>query len=294
MEAEKEFLLFDGGILITHGCRDIGNRWLYFSAEIDPLDIYIPIGESPVDIERNNIYAGLYMFYDSVHIYPAFLSARKNYSDQSIVTASGYLYFDKSTGEYLIAEKEKLHDRSLPGNLISLHNEQCILYGEGTLSIGADLGQVQLTTYGNVQHNINTNETNMEALLGIDFYIDDQVMQVMSAEIDIMTGLNKTETQSEAYIKSMTALLGRESYEAFQTELGLFGTVRQLPENFQHTILLSELNLNWDNDANSWLSSGDIGIEGINNKRISKRISMPPSKRRNSFSASIENRPWKR
>jgi len=273
IEAEKEFLLFDGGILIAHGCSNLVNRWLYFSAEIDPLDIYIPVSESPVDIERNNIYAGLYMFYDSVHIYPAFLSARKNYSDQSIVTATGYLYYDKSTGEYLIAEKEKLKDRSLPGNLISLHHEQCILYGEGNLNMGADLGQVQLITYGSIQHNINTNETSTEVLLGIDFYIDDQVMQIMAGEIDSIPGLNNTETQSETYTKSMTGLLGRESYEAFQTELGLFGTVRQLPENFQHTLLLSELKLNWDNVANSWLSSGDIGIEGINNKRVSKRIS---------------------
>jgi len=139
--------------------------------------------------------------------------------------------------------------------------------------MGADLGQVQLITYGNIQHNINTNETSMEVLLGIDFYIDDKVMQIMAGEIDSIPGLNNTEIQSEAYTKSMTGLLGRESYEAFQTELGLFGTVRQLPGNFQHTLLLSELKLNWDNDANSWLSSGDIGIEGINNKRISKRIS---------------------
>ena len=41
------------------------------------MNIMIPIGEELIDINRDKIFNGLYMYYDSVHVYPAFLSGRK-------------------------------------------------------------------------------------------------------------------------------------------------------------------------------------------------------------------------
>ncbi len=145
MKASQKLLTFDGGALIEQTCDRLPPRWVYFRSEIDPADIMIPIADPLIDINRDKIFNGLFLYYDSVHVYPAFLSGRKNYSDGPVVTAGGFLHFDKQKQEYVIALKDKLTDRSVPGNLVSLHRESCEVYGEGRLSFGEKLGQVKLT-----------------------------------------------------------------------------------------------------------------------------------------------------
>ena len=96
MQAGKPFLTFDGGALIEHNCEMLPTRWVHFRSEIDPMNIIIPITDELIDIDRNRIFNGLYMYYDSVHVYPAFLSGRKFSSDKPVVTATGYLRYDKT------------------------------------------------------------------------------------------------------------------------------------------------------------------------------------------------------
>ncbi len=189
MKASQKLLTFDGGALIEQKCDRLPSRWVYFRSEIDPLDIMIPIADPLIDINRDKIFNGLFMYYDSVHVYPAFLSGRKNYSDGPVVTAGGFLHFDKEKQEYVIALKDKLADRNVPGNLVSLHRESCEVYGEGRLSFGEKLGQIKLTTAGNVTHNTVTNETVMDVLMGMDFFVEDDIMAVMSSEADSMPRL---------------------------------------------------------------------------------------------------------
>jgi len=169
MEASRPFLTFEGGTEIEHFCENIPTRWMHFRSEIDPQNILIPVGDELIDEERNKIFNGLYMFYDSVHVYPTFLSGRKFSSDRPVITATGFLNFDHQKQEYRIGSKEKLLDQNVPGNLLTLHRENCVLYGEGRIDPGAKLGQIKLSTVGNVTHNSNENTTEMNVMLGLDF-----------------------------------------------------------------------------------------------------------------------------
>ncbi len=272
MEANRKNLTFDGAVKIEDNCEQVSSRWLDFRSEIDPVNIYIPVGEEPVDIDRNRIFNGLYVHYDSVHVYPAFLSGRKYHSDKSLVTSSGYLYYEKATQQYLIAEKEKILNSSAPGNLLSLHRETCNLYGEGRLDLGADLGQVQLMTLGNAYHDINANITRLDVILGMDFFIDDKVIDLMAYELDSIPNLQATDLNDETYTKSITELIGKDEFDALKSEMSLFGLIEEVPEQLRHTIMFSELNLRWDDESNSWKSIGKIGIASINNTQINKRV----------------------
>jgi hypothetical protein len=272
MKAIQKLLTFDGGALIEQNCDRLPPRWVYFRSEIDPLDIMIPIADPLIDINRDKIFNGLFVYYDSVHIYPAFLSGRKNYSDGPVVTAGGYLHYDKEKQEYVIAQKEKIADRNTPGNLVSLHRESCEVYGEGRLSFGEKLGQVRLTTAGNVIHNTVTNETVMDVLMGMDFFVEDNIMAVMSTEADSMPRLAAVDLSRASITRNMVELMGREKYNAMKSDLSLFGSARILPPEMKHTLVFNELKLKWNNETNSWMSEGKIGIASINNVPVNKRV----------------------
>jgi hypothetical protein len=272
LEANKPFLTFDGATYIEHNCANIPTRWLHFRSEIDPSKILIPISQEAIDIDRNKIFSGLYMYYDSVHVYPTFLSGRKFSSDKPVVTSSGYLYYDSQKQEYLIGEQPKLLDRSAPGNLLILHRESCELFGEGKLDLGAELGQIKIVTAGNVKHNSVENKTALEVMMGLDFYMPDDIIGIMSSEIDSMVNLPATDPNNEVYTRGVIDLIGKERYDAMKSEVSLFGNQKELPPELKHTITFSQLNLRWDDESNSWVSVGKIGIATINNTQINKQV----------------------
>ena len=67
----------------------------------------IPVPDKARDMNDNLVFSGSFINIDSIHIYPAFLSAQKSWSDVGIVNATGFLYFDKAKGRYLITSLGK-------------------------------------------------------------------------------------------------------------------------------------------------------------------------------------------
>jgi hypothetical protein len=272
MEASNQYLTFDGGTRIDHFCDNIPSRWMHFRSEIDPLNIMIPVGEELIDVERNKIFNGLYMYYDSIHVYPTFLSGRKFSSDRPVITATGYLTYDHKSQEYRIGSKEKLSDRNVPGNLLTLNRENCQLFGEGRIDPGANLGQISITTVGNVNHNTIENKTEMNLMLGLNFFIEENIIGVMAEEIDSMPSLTAVDLNNPLIAKGMADLIGKEKYEAMKSEVSLFGNIKEAPSEIKNTVFFNELKLRWDDESNSWVSVGKIGIGSINNKQINKRV----------------------
>jgi hypothetical protein len=272
LAAEKKLLTFRGGVKIEHNCEKPLPDWLYFTSEIDPEDIYIPVAEQPVNIDREKIYAGMYMYYDSVHIYPALFSMHKSYSDRAVISANGYLYYDKAQSLFKIGSKEKINEFTLPQNYLSLHREDCKIYGEGEIDLGQDLGQVKLRTLGNIKHDLTKNETVLDVVMMMDFFLADDMLKLMALEVDSAPRLDPVDMNRLVYKKAMETTLGAENAQKFRDELSLFGSVKQIPAGLKHTIIFSDITLRWNDETNSYLSEGKIGIASIGDVQINKKV----------------------
>ncbi len=272
LKSVDSLLTFKGGVMMEHNCDVIKPQWLYFSSRIDPADIYIPLPEQPVNFDRNKIYAGMYMYYDSVHVYPAFLNAHKSYSDETLISSHGFLYYDKAQQLFKIGSKEKINDFTLPEDYLSLHREDCRLYGEGKIDLGEELGQLKLKTYGNVTHVVPDNKTTLDVVLMVDFYLSEDMVQLMAQEIDSAPRLDPVDMNRPVLTKTMETVVGAETSQKLRDELSLFGTIKQLPDELKHTMILTDLKLVWNNEMNSYHSEGKIGIGSINNTQINKKV----------------------
>ena len=272
LAADNKYLTFDGAVLIEHACETIEPRWLDFKTEINPLSIYIPVPDQQIDINKMKIYSGLFMHYDSVHLFPAFFTPRKNYSDVNLIPASGYLYYDKGSQLYKIGPMAKLIDRDMPGNYQSLHRENCELYGEGKIDLGVNLGLVKFSAAGNYRHSITENKTTIDLVLGMDFYFKDEIIAVMANELDSLHEIQAVDLNRITYNRAMNEFMGKEKTQAFKDELNLFGTVKEIPPEIKHTIVFNDLKLEWNDESNSYLSVGKIGIGSINNIQVNKLV----------------------
>jgi hypothetical protein len=94
----------------------------------------------------------------------------------------------------------------------------------------------------------------------------------MAGEVDSMPNLPAVDLNRPMYTKGIIELIGKSRFDAMKSELSLFGSVKEVPAELKHTLVFSELRLKWNNESNSWVSVGKIGIASIGNTQVNKRV----------------------
>ncbi len=270
MIASQQNLNFNGSAKMKHECEKIKPIWFKFNAEINPNEIYIPISETPSDINNNNVHAAFMMTNDSAHIYSTFLNKHKKYSDTEVVSASGFLHYDKSSGKYKISNKEKLTEFNLPGNYLSIHKSICNMYGEGKMNLGVSFGQVEHSAAGNISSSMDSTNVSLDIFLILDFFFNNKMLEIMA---DVINGVavEPIDFERREFTKGMIELVGEEKASEFIANLSL-GTFKKFPKELEKSIVFSELRMEFDPITHTYNSVGSIGISNIMKKQIHKFV----------------------
>lgn len=269
--ADKPTLTFDGGTRIVHDCS-IGKGWLRFTADVNPENIRIPVGETMMNTDLNKLFAGSLITRDSTHIYSAFLGGRKDYYDANITNAWGTLIYDPSKEEYIIAQEEKLANQNMSGNYLSLNTKTCQVYGEGPVDLTLGYGQVKIKSAGNATHFVEEDRFETNLILGLDFLFSEDALNIMGREIDSMTNLDPVDLTSHHYELAMRDLLGDKQAGTLQRQLGLMGVYEEIPPDWKYTIFFNDLPLKWNQDSRSFRYKGKVGIGNIGNIQVNKKV----------------------
>jgi len=219
-------------------------------------------------VNDNIVYSGSFMNLDSIHIYPAFLSQQKSWTDIGLVSAGGVLWYNKAGGRYQISSPEKIADPAMNGNLVALERNQCILSGEGKLNFGTDFDLVQLGGAGNFTHTTDSGKVTLKAIIGLDFFFSPEALKIMSDEFRMMPTLKPVNLNSDFYSKGMKDLLGVNAANQLKEETDIFGLSRNLPREFTYELLLNDVSLYWNEASSSFRSSGRIGIGLIGSQPV--------------------------
>ena len=270
--APDSLLRFKGSTQINHLCDVLEKEWLYFETRIDPNDIYIPVQLESKNIDRQKIFNGMFVYFDSVHVYPTFFNKRKTYSDKQMVKPFGYLHYDRASRLFKIGSKEKIKYFTLSEDYMSMHREDCKIYEEGEIDLGQHLGQVEMVNYGSIRHDLDLNQTEFDLVTGFNFYISDEMINLAGNEIDSFPNLTPVNLNRSMITKTMNKWVGEEKANQLKDEVTLLGTINELPEELKYTILLNELHLVWNQESRSYQSVGKIGIASINGIQINKQV----------------------
>jgi len=270
--ASSQFLAYDGGTTIVHKCGKIGKAYLKFYGEINPKEILIPLPENATDVNDKAVGSAIIYSPDTNMVYSSFVSAKGGRKDIDVISANGFLGYNKAKGEYIITNAEKFVEQSLPGNYVSLNTSNCQVYSEGKMNLGADLGQVKLNSFGIATHNSINDSATFELMTTIDFFMDKSALNKMFSEMEIFLNTHKPVDFNNPIInKGFVELLGKEKGDKAISDLNLYGTIKRFPDEFEKTLLISNLNLRYDKTSRSFISVGEIGIGAINKKEIYRK-----------------------
>jgi len=273
LRANEKPLTFDGQTPIIHVCEGLEKNWMRFRAPIDPAEIFIPVGDSLKDDIGADIGAGIFISNDDPFtLYGTFLSRKRDGKDRPAIASRGLLFYDKAKQEYLIGPKDKIRQRNLPGDLVALNTNSCEIAADGRIGAGLDLGRVSLIDVGTLKHMPGTKETTAQVTLTANFHFLDNALERMVDEVMAYPDQKQLDLLKTNYEKTMRELLGLEKSDKLISELSLKGEIKKLPDEMARSLVLSDVNLKWDQNQEAWVSEGNIGLATVLKKTVFRTL----------------------
>jgi hypothetical protein len=269
LHAAKEYLNFNGGFRLKNDCDSKMDEWIKFACELNPANIRIRLPEKIKNLRNEDIEASL--LYSTVNnkVYASYLQKAEMFSDPAIISAHGTVKFDRTLFQYQVADSARLDDPNMPGSILNLDAEKCILSGEGTVNLCSDLGQVDLLTIGSVKHFIVPDSTIANVFATLDFYFSDEALKVFISDLALVN-LKATDLNDITYKRGLIALTGKEAAAKLISEVSSYGVYRRFPDELNHSLVLSQVRMVWNPNIKSFVSIGNIGISNIQKEAINK------------------------
>jgi len=270
--ANNEYLTFDGTARIKHDCDLLSKDWFTFESEIDPNEIYIPIDSTTKSLEGGDLFTSVFLSPDSLGVYSSFLNRRKKYSHTQVVGASGYLFYDKASTEYRVSNKDKLQEMSFGGNYLSLNTKNCKVYGEGKINLGDDLGQVNINSAGNIQHNQLDNEAIFDLVTIFDFFFTEDGLKKMSKHMQESSSLDPAKLDRPTFEKGLREVIGKIEADKLIAQANLYGEFKKVPDALRKSLVFNDLKMRWHDASRSFKSFGKIGVSNIGKEQVNKYV----------------------
>ncbi|MBA3900513.1 MAG: hypothetical protein H0X62_09940, partial [Bacteroidetes bacterium] len=271
LEATKQFLTFEGLTRINHSCESVPRNWMQFNAEINPKEILIPVAIDPLNENNTKLATGMMLANDSIGVYSAFLSRKHRPSDFNVVTADGFLFYDRPSEEFRISSKEKLKELALTGNYISLNTKDCRFFGEGKIDLGCDLGGIKLNSAGEASHNLNNNQALYDMVFSMNFFFDESALDKMAESMNKSSAAQGVDYSRKVFEKSLRELIGKENADKLISELNIYGgSYRRFPSALNHSIFFTDVKFKWIEELKTYRSIGKIGIGNVQKTQVNR------------------------
>jgi hypothetical protein len=273
-------LNFDGATKIVSTCNGFATDWFTFKGVVDPLNIEIPIAIEIAGLEKKVLSAGLVLNNDSVSIYPTFFSEKIDRKHTEIIKTSGILIYDKDSKQYKIGTKEKFSETSLPGNMVTLGKENCVLGGDGKMDLGMNLDMVKVIPVGKLSTDLTKAETNLKVAIQLDFPFIDNAMEKMAEKINKFPDLVSIETSSSNMVQGLREMTSLDETNKMMEDLLYKGKIKDFPDKIKKSIVLTDVDFKWGTfitekgEEQGWEAKGKAGICNIYGDQVLKLVNV--------------------
>ena len=268
-------LEFSGFTKIIHSCKNLSQEWIGFTANIDPLDILIPIelDSNTKNSNFNNVFSGIvFNNTDSLSLYSSFLSSKTNDNHIGLINADGFLKYDSKRKEYQLSNSEKLIEYTLPGNYTSLNIESCRLKSDGVFNFAVDLDQISLNPAGEIKFNPKKWSTDFKTSTMLDFHFSEAALDQLAKSIIEFPQLRSLDYQNSYFEKALSEFTSKDESNEMISSLNINGKIKKFPEKLEVPFFLGDIRYRWNSDRKAYVSYGDIGIANINKKQVMKYV----------------------
>ncbi len=273
MVASEPNLVFEGGYRLNQECVLNYDNWVSFNQVLDPKNIVFNLADSTFDMEGRKVHFGLAYDDEFRKYYPLVFQPLRHPGDRMLMDAHGQLVFDTLNGKFVVGTHGKI-DKTQPlmADDIALETEKCIMRGHGNLNLGLDFHMLNVQATGTFEHLIVPDSTRMQVVLALDFFFDTKLLEMITDSLRLSYNAGVTDSKGifPLFLKKNLPL--DVNAEEMINELALYGQIRKLPDLLKQSMIFTDLNLNWDPDSRSYISTGKIGLGYLGGNTINKYL----------------------
>lgn len=270
--ASRKELDFNGYTHIESSCPSVSTDWFGFHSIIDPQKILIDLPEIDPQDKTKKLANGIYLNADTIGGYAAFLSTDVSPADKQMFFANGKLFYDESIGSYVIANEERIADENAKGNYLAFNNVECTMSGEGNMSLGDGKSQMEISSWGNIEYNLNNDNMEMDLVLGLNFFFDSDLEKDLASIIGGKSSLEGADLSRRAFTATINQELSGKDKREFLSDIKNYGAPEEIPKELQNTILITDVTIKWTPEAISFLSEGKIAIGSFGKQVVNKKM----------------------
>ncbi|PID90297.1 MAG: hypothetical protein CSA97_03635, partial [Bacteroidetes bacterium] len=272
ISARDSLYEFNGGARPIYRCKGMTAERLRFRTHIDADSIMIPLPFPPKDINDAWLISGTVLSYDSMHVYPSFISNRFSHDDGAFSRPSGFLTYDKKKGRFIAADSAFFTDPSTIGNRIELVKKGCRIHTSGLLHMPFDLPRVDIHTTGKIIHDLRDESQSMNMFLDLDFHFSKKALKRMAERLVNEPELVILDQTQLLYLDGLKERLDTAQFNAILSKIELFGQYKDPIEDFEPTISFANLRMKWDQAKRSMVSVGRLGIGSIVGIPVQRKV----------------------
>ncbi len=260
-------------------------RHFYVDCRADKNDLRLEL-DKPKDKEGQRVHTGIYLNQETRQHYTRLMMPLASRKDHAFIDVDGMTYYNAEKGEFIIGDSLKVMNPEAKGNLMVFNENDGSLKGKGTLNLGTNLKGPSIQTIGMITSGLPEGELTNAALandnlnakvaVALEFGLPKELKNMIAVDF-----------QSASFEGSPIQYRDVETYETVLSEL--VSDPKKLPQSIQQlrqgntfgipvedcdfNFLLTELEMTWDADYQSFISSKkEYGMAAIGTKGYHKMI----------------------
>lgn len=264
-------LEYDGFFLPQHNLPYPRTDWFRNTAVINPDSVFINVQPVLTNQNKQALTNGFYISNDSMHVYSAFFTRKRNGSDPELMKVEGVLFFDEKAMEFKMGDYGKLFKENLKGNIIKVNERKQTAEGEGRFKFGYETGKFEFVTGGTAAFNAADTTFTMHLAGLLNFPIPTSALKLMYDSLNNQS-VEATAPEFKAdFMKKALAEIVEERAVRKVTE-DIEDNSLKLVSDLQKTIFFTDLNLKWNQATRTLQSSGDMGINSFEKYRLERKV----------------------
>ena len=281
LNASEQNLQFDGFAKLNAPLLNKG-EWFSIKSKGDKNNLVISFDE-PKSYEGDPIRVGIFLSKETAKSYPRVMQPTWFRKDRAVLDARGAFLYDQKADAFVFGDSLRITGNARTGNKMVYSNKDASIVAEGLFNIGSGMNKVvnvkaagrMKSAYGGLRlanGKLTKEGLFAELFAGIDVPIPEKLIKLMV--IDIKTNSYDAPgipyTNDEFYELTLPEFISKS--KALRGTLDNMKSTRTLimpAKTGKHTFLFSKLPMKWDDDYQSFVSTGtQIGLNAITGENI--------------------------
>ena len=273
--ANRRILQMDGFIKLDLKSMPDNDSWLAHSSDSEVQELAINVSEA-VSENGQALTSGINIDPDTGELYGTFISEKRSTGDLEVFNARGLFSYDSVNSEYKVIDPNKIKGNSYSGNIFSYNDNTTDIRFEGKLNLLYPKTQIRTRMSGKGVGNLKDRSIAMNTFQSYEFDIPGKAMESMALNVgDIISrvGAPPANTDQSSLLYKLADAIGEKEAQEYQRRSTTeFISLASVSDNLANALVLSNVNMKWSPEYNSWYSVGNLGVANILDNEINGKL----------------------